>query len=82
MCKLRKKQLLKSLKAGIINPSIPDLSLEGDGEYWDALFLVLSEFCECSLECVSRQMIVAGDEDHIARVSVCMYPCASLSGHS
>ena len=46
------------------------MSLEGDGEYWDALFIVLSEFCACSLEeCVSRQLIEAGEEEHIARVS-------------
>ena len=47
---------------------LPDLSSDV-GKEWDVLLEALTEFCECSLEqCVSRQLIEAGDEEHIARV--------------
>ena len=48
---------------------IPDLSLEEEDE-WSVLLRVLTEFCDCSLEqSVSRELVEAGDEEQMSRVS-------------
>ena len=49
--------------------SLTDLKVES-GQEWPALFQVLTEFCGCSLDqSISRDLIEAGDEEHLARVS-------------
>ena len=49
--------------------SLTGLEVES-GQEWPALFQVLTEFCGCSLDqSISRDLIEAGDEEHLARVS-------------
>jgi hypothetical protein len=49
---------------------LPDLACETE-QKWSALLLVLTEFCGCPLDqSVSRELLEAGDEEHLARAVV------------
>ena len=60
---------------------IPTLSA-AEGKEWSALFTVLTEFCDCSLEqSVDRVLVEAGDEEHLARVRSSFIARPTLSTH-
>ena len=60
---------------------IPTLSA-AEGKEWSALFTVLTEFCDCSLEqSVDRVLVEAGDEEHLARVRISFIARPTLSTH-
>lgn len=70
MCKFSSLQIsFSSLTVRVVG-SLPDLTAE-TGQEWGGLLRVLTEFCGCSLDqSLSRELMEAGDEEHLARVSL------------